>query len=118
MKKAAYLIFVGLVFLLSACQQAFSIEGQWKTGSGETIVFQDGEVTGYLFGFKGGPNGTYNLSSEPDEDGRYLLYGSHLTGGEVEYAVEVEDSDHIHLELTENTTSGSFASSRLDLERK
>ncbi|HEL2401196.1 TPA: hypothetical protein TZS69_000129 [Streptococcus suis] len=117
-KRFFYALLIFHVLILTACSSAFSIEGQWKSSGGTTIIFQDGTASASLFGFNGGPDGSYSLSSEKDENGDYILYGSHITGGEVEYRVQVESNDRIYLEQTENNSEYSFAPSSLSLERQ
>ena len=72
-------------------------------------------VSASLFGFSGGPDGSYTLSEKTDDDGNYILYGSHIAGGEVSYSVTVDNNDQISLTLTNEST---FAPKSLTLERK
>lgn len=118
MKKLLYIFLLVCGFILTACSSAFSIDGQWKSSGGTTVIFQDGAVSASLFGFNGGPDGSYSLSSKMNENGDYILFGSHITGGEVEYRVQVESNDKIYLEQTENTSDYSFAPISLSLERQ
>ncbi|MET3558419.1 hypothetical protein ABID29_001544 [Streptococcus rupicaprae] len=117
MKKIILSIALGLTLFLSACSSSFSIEGMWRSSGGKIVSFNDGEVSPTLFGFPDGPNGSYSLSEGTDADGNYTLSGTHLTGGNVEYSVEVEDRNHIVLKLkTDNVLS--FAPEQLVLERQ
>ena len=86
-----------------------------KSSSGEIYSFSDSSVSASLFGFSGGPDGSYTLSEKTDDDGNYILYGSHIAGGEVSYSVTVDNNDQISLTLTNEST---FAPKSLTLERK
>lgn len=110
------LIIVGaLVVILAACAHgAFEIDGLWKSDQGTVISLQDGSASASLFGFDGGPDGSYQLSSK-QPDGTYELYGSHLTGGTVEYQVTVHDDAHITLTRESQST---FAPKKLQLTRQ
>lgn len=116
----AFIVAAALCAAFSGCASksveaaGFPIEGIWKSSGGTTISFQSGRVSASLFGFKGGPDGTYQMSSRK-ADGAYELYASHITGGEVEYRLTVRDDDHITLDLT---TKSTFASKHLSLVRK
>lgn len=101
--------------LVVGCSNSFSIDGMWESSSGEIYSFSDSSVSASLFGFSGGPDGSYTLSEKPDDDGNYILYGSHITGGEVNYSVTVENNDQISLTLTNEST---FAPKSLTLERR
>lgn len=103
-----------LVFI-AGCSNSFSIDGMWESSSGEIYSFSNGSVNASLFGFNGGPDGSYSLSDQPDDDGNYTLYGSHITGGEVNYTLEVESNNQIRLTLTNESW---FAPKSLSLERK
>lgn len=91
-----------------------TIDGLWKSTSGTVISLQNGVASPSLFGFDGGPSGTYQLSGQKP-DGSYELYGSHVTGGSVDYIVTARDSSHITLKLQGQP---SFAPSQLQLSRQ
>ena len=103
------------VILVVGCSNNFNIDGMWESSSGEIYSFSDGSVSASLFGFSGRPYGSYNSSEKTDDDGNYILYGSHITGGEVSYSVTVDNNDQISLTLTNEST---FAPKSLTLERK
>lgn len=98
----------------SAYSGDFTIDGLWKTSGGAIYSFRNGVVSASLFGFDGGPNGTYQLSDERS-DGSYELYGSHITGGTVDYLVTVQDAKHITMTLQ---GEASFAPKKLTLTRQ
>lgn len=98
----------------SGCTSKFSIDGLWRSTSGTMISLQDGRASASLFGFNGGPDGSYQIS-EVGSNGKYQLYGSHLTGGTVQYLVTVQDNSHIKLELQSKST---FAPKLLTLTRQ
>lgn len=110
-------LFLVLVSLVSfaGCSNSFSIDGMWESTNGTMIAFQNGSASASLFGFNGGPDGSYELSEKTDSNGDYLLYGSHITGGTVEYSVNVESNDKIILTLLSDS---DYASKSLTLERK
>lgn len=91
-----------------------SIDGLWRSDGGWVIALQGGQASASLFGFDGGPDGSYQLSRS-QSDGTYVLYGSHITGGTVEYRVEVQDADRITLTLVKES---SFAAKHLALTRQ
>lgn len=103
-----------LCMTFAGCTSRFSIDGLWKSANGTMISLKDGRASASLFGFNGGPDGSYQLS-EGKSDGTYQLYGSHLTGGTVQYLVTVQDNSHIKLELQSKST---FAPKRLTLTRQ
>ena len=103
-----------LCMTFSGCTSRFSIDSLWKSANGTMISLNDGRASASLFGFNGGPDGSYQLS-EGKSDGTYQLYGSHLTGGTVQYLVTVQDNSHIKLELQSKST---FAPKRLTLTRQ
>ncbi len=110
------IVATALLFPLAACSSlgSFSIDGLWKSSGGTMIAFQHGSASASLFGFNGGPDGTYQFSGK-QSDGSYELYGSHLTGGTVDYLVTVQDGDHISLALQ---GVSSYAPKQLVLERQ
>lgn len=115
--KVRSLVIVAVLVLClasSGCTSKFSIEGLWKSTNGTVISLQGGRASASLFGFNGGPDGSYQLS-EVGSDRKYQLYGSHLTGGTVEYLVTVTDNSHIKLELQSKST---FAPKLLTLTRQ
>lgn len=103
-----------LCVAVAGCTQKFSIEGLWKSANGTMISLRDGRASASLFGFNGGPDGSYQLS-DGKSGGTYQLYGSHITGGTVQYQVTVQDNTHIKLELQSKST---FAPKRLTLTRQ
>ena len=93
----------------------FSIVGMWKTSGGKIITFgSDGQCSPTLFGFDGGPNGSYAISSKTDENGNYTLSATHITGGSLVYIVVVTNVDTITL-IAEGETY--FAASQYALTR-
>lgn len=115
--KKLFVVLAVLVVVLSfsGCTQSFSIDGMWASPNGTVITFQNGSASASLFGFNGGPNGSYELSEKTDGNGNYILYGSHLTGGTVEYSVNVVNNDEIVMTLQ---SESSYAPSSITLERK
>lgn len=111
-----FVVLVGIISLTGCSNSnSFSIDGMWETSGGTIITFQNGEASASLFGFNGGPNGNYELSQKTGSDGNYTLYGSHITGGTVEYSVKVESDDKIMMTLSSDS---SFAPKTLTLVRK
>lgn len=74
----------------------------WQGPNGLLVSFQQGQVSASFSGFNGGPNGSYQMSSE-HPDGIYELVGSHITGDTVDYTVTVHDASHIAL-VVQNTS--------------
>ncbi|MGG5342178.1 hypothetical protein [Enterococcus sp. AZ192] len=110
------LLLVGVV-LTVGCTKSFSIDSMWKSSNGTVVSFNEGSVSASLFGFNGGPEGTYSLSEKADSDGKYTLHGSHITGGEVDYLVEVKSNNEILLTSTPDS-SATFAPKSLSLKRQ
>lgn len=119
MKKIQRLLFVVSVLLgfslLVSCSKEFSIDGMWKSSSGTAINFNNGTVSASLFGFDGGPDGSYVVSEKPNNESYYTLSASHVTGGTVEYEVAVSDNDNITLTSVKDNT---FAPNFTSLERQ
>ncbi|WP_373481741.1 hypothetical protein [Acetobacterium sp.] len=109
------LMVLAVVLSFSGCTQSFSIDGMWISPNGMIITFQNGSSSASLFGFNGGPNGSYELSEKTDSNGDYTLYGSHLTGGTVEYSINVVNNDEIVMTLR---SESSYAPNSITLERK
>jgi hypothetical protein len=83
----------------SAYTGNFNISGMWQSGNGTLISFgSNGVVTPTLFGFDGGPNGTYQLSGKRDENGLFTLQASHITGGNIIYKVKTLSKDKMELD--------------------
>jgi major membrane immunogen (membrane-anchored lipoprotein) len=117
-RKMCVSILLAAVLLLSACSSSsgFDITGMWESGSGTIISFGDnGVCSPTLFGFDGGPNGSYSISEKKDEDGYYTLQASHLTGGNIVYKVNVIDNDEIELDAVGESY---FGSSHYNLKRQ
>ena len=77
---------------------SFDMVGTWKSESGTTLSFNaDGSVGPVFFGFEGGPDGSWAISSKADENGHYTLQASHLTGGSPIYKVRLLGKDEIEL---------------------
>lgn len=106
-----------MTVVLVACSSRFNIDGMWRSEGGKIVSFQDGVASPTLFGFSDGPNGSYSFSEEKNDEGYYTLFGTHLTGGSVEYQVEVIDNDHIVLTLDSDGYM-NFAPQVLKLERQ
>jgi predicted small lipoprotein YifL len=77
---------------------SFSLAGMWKSGD-YIITFSDsGAVNALFFGFGGGgPDGSWAMSSQADENGHYTLSASHITGGSPVYKVRLISKDEIEL---------------------
>jgi hypothetical protein len=77
---------------------SFNLAGMWKSGNGIILSFNtNGTVGPMLFGFEGGPEGSWTISSQADENGHYTLNASHLTGGNIIYKVRLLGKDEIEI---------------------
>jgi len=118
--SAIILVSVYSVYRNSSGGEIFSnglnIVGMWESSNGTIISFgSNGVCSPSLFGFDGGPNGTYMLSGDADQNGNYTLQTSHITRGEVIYKNCVVNADQIELDLT---SEQYFSASHLSLTRQ
>ena len=82
----------------SAYTGDFDMAGMWEDQSGTLLTFNaNGAVGQMLFGFEGGPDGSWMISSRVDENGHYTLQASHITGGNPIFKVRVISYDEIEL---------------------
>jgi len=95
---------------------SLNLAGMWKSSNGTILSFNaNGTVGPMLFGFEGGPDGSWSVSAKADENGHYTLQASHLTGGNIVYKVRLLGKDEI--ELYEES-GDSFGSSYYHLKRQ
>jgi hypothetical protein len=95
---------------------AFDIVGMWGTTDGQIISFGgNGQVSPTLFGFDGGPNGSWAISSKRDANGCFTLQASHITGGEITYKVTTLSPDQIELDVEGESY---FSATHYSLERQ
>jgi hypothetical protein len=87
---------------------SFSLAGMWKSDNGTILTFNDnGTVGPVLFGFEGGPDGSWTISSQADTNGHYTLNASHLTGGNIIYKVRLLGKDEIEIYEESGDSYGS-----------
>jgi len=76
----------------------FDMAGMWLDQTGTILTFNpSGAVGPMLFGFEGGPDGSWMISSRMDENGHYTLQASHITGGSPIFKVRVISYDEVEL---------------------
>ncbi|GHU52528.1 hypothetical protein FACS1894132_02380 [Clostridia bacterium] len=92
----------------STYTSSFSMAGMWKSDNGTILSFNaNGAVGPMLFGFEGGPDGSWTISSKADGNGHYTLNASHLAGGNIVYTVRLLGKDEIELYEESGDSYGS-----------
>ena len=82
----------------SAYTGSFNMAGMWRSESGTILSFNaNGSVGPMFFGFEGGPDGSWSISSSANENGHYTLQASHITGGNPIYTVRLISANEIEL---------------------
>jgi len=85
----------------------FDMAGMWMDQWGTILTFgPNGTVGPMLFGFEGGPDGSWMISSRVDENGHYTLQASHLTGGSPIFKVRVISYDEVELHAESGVNFG------------